>query len=110
MSKIFLCSAGFVISPTGNLDSEEGAAERVVEDVFIRCFLYGTFVGIMAQEPVLKRRANVLIVCLVLLQNMTPSKIYFLASYTETLLSHFYKCPVKLELQTVPGALVYKYL
>lgn len=109
-SLLFDLPLGFVISPTGNLDSEEGAAERLVEDVFIRRFLHGTFVGLLAQEPVLKRRANVLIICLVLFQNIAPAKIYFLAAYTETLFSHFYKCPVKLEFQTVSSMLVYKYL
>ncbi|KYO25684.1 28S ribosomal protein S24, mitochondrial [Alligator mississippiensis] len=101
---------GWLSQHTSNLDSEEGAAERLVEDVFIRRFLHGTFVGLLAQEPVLKRRANVLIICLVLFQNIAPAKIYFLAAYTETLFSHFYKCPVKLEFQTVSSMLVYKYL
>ncbi|KAK1164300.1 28S ribosomal protein S24, mitochondrial, partial [Acipenser oxyrinchus oxyrinchus] len=30
-------------------------------------------------------------------------KFYFLLGYSETLLSHFYKCPVKLEVQTLEG-------
>uniref|UniRef100_A0A7M4F5R5 Mitochondrial ribosomal protein S24 n=1 Tax=Crocodylus porosus TaxID=8502 RepID=A0A7M4F5R5_CROPO len=101
---------GWLSAHTSNLDGEEGAAERVVEDVFIRRFIYGTFPGLLAQEPVLKRRANVLIICLVLFQNVMPTNMYFLAAYTETLLSHFYKCPVKLELQTVANRPVYKFL
>uniref|UniRef100_A0A8C4P3Z8 Mitochondrial ribosomal protein S24 n=2 Tax=Dromaius novaehollandiae TaxID=8790 RepID=A0A8C4P3Z8_DRONO len=72
--------------------------------------LYGTFPGCLANEVVLKRRANLLVVCLVLVQSLAPSKLYFLIGYAETLLSHFYKCPVRLEVQTVPTKVIYKYL
>ena len=96
--------------PAGNLAGEPGAAERVVEDAFLRRFLYGTFPGILADEAVLKRRANLLVVCAVLARGLPPAKLYFLVGYAETLLTHFYKCPVRLELQTVPAKVVYKYL
>ncbi|XP_009463054.1 PREDICTED: 28S ribosomal protein S24, mitochondrial, partial [Nipponia nippon] len=96
--------------PAGNLAGEPGAAERAVEDAFLRRFLYGTFPGILADEVVLKRRANLLVICAVLARGLAPAKLYFLVGYTETLLSHFYKCPVRLELQTVPTKVVYKYL
>uniref|UniRef100_A0A8B9PDX3 Mitochondrial ribosomal protein S24 n=1 Tax=Apteryx owenii TaxID=8824 RepID=A0A8B9PDX3_APTOW len=101
---------GWLSLHTGNLDGEAGAAERTVEDVFLRKFLYGTFPGCLANEVVLKRRANLLVICLVVLQNLAPSKLYFLIGYSETLLSHFYKCPVRLEVQTVPTKVIYKYL
>ncbi|XP_054660592.1 28S ribosomal protein S24, mitochondrial-like [Grus americana] len=101
---------GWLSQHTGNLAGEPGAAERVVEDAFLRRFLYGTFPGILADEAVLKRRANLLVVCAVLARGLPPAKLYFLVGYAETLLTHFYKCPVRLELQTVPAKVVYKYL
>lgn len=96
--------------PVGNLQGEAGAAERVVEDVFIRRFIYGTFHGCLADEVVIKRRGNILVICAVMIQKLIPSKFYFLIGYTEELLSHFYKCPVKIEMQTVEEKVVYKYL
>lgn len=94
----------------GNLKGEEGAADRTVEDVFLRRFMFGTFHGCLANEVVIKRRGNLLVVCALMLQKMPPQKFYFLIGYSESLLSHFYKCPVKLELQTLQEKAVYKYL
>ncbi|KAJ7305342.1 hypothetical protein JRQ81_011265 [Phrynocephalus forsythii] len=101
---------GWLSQHTSHLCEEEGAAERAVEDVFIRKFIYGTFHGLLANEIVLKRRANTLIICAILLQKMVPHKLYFLIGYTETLLSFLYKCPVKMEVQTVPEKVIYKYV
>ncbi|NXM28584.1 RT24 protein, partial [Oxyruncus cristatus] len=101
---------GWLSLHTGNLHGEAGAAERAVEDSFLRRFMFGTFPGLLADEVVLKRRGNLLVVCALLGRALPPSKIYFLVGYAETLLSHFYKCPVRLELQTVPARVVYKYL
>ncbi|XP_075379532.1 small ribosomal subunit protein uS3m-like [Mycteria americana] len=101
---------GWLSLHTGNLDGEPGAAERAVEDAFLRRFLYGTFPGVLADEPVLKRRANLLVVCAVLARGLAPAKLYFLLGYAETLLARFYKCPVRLELQTLPAKVPYKYL
>ncbi|XP_026570975.1 28S ribosomal protein S24, mitochondrial [Pseudonaja textilis] len=101
---------GWLSLHTGNLDGETDAAERTLEDVFIRKFILGTFHGCLADEIVLKRRANVVVICAILLQNLPPHKIYFLVGYTEVLLSFFYKCPVKIELQTVPERIIYKHL
>lgn len=95
---------------TGNLEGVGGAADRVVEDLFIRRFLYGTFHGCLADELVIKRRGNILVICAVMIQKLLPPKFYFLIGYTEQLLSHFYKCPVKMEVQTVEEKVVYKYL
>ncbi|KAG7218756.1 hypothetical protein INR49_007293 [Caranx melampygus] len=89
---------------------EEGAAERTVEDMFIRRFMFGTFHGCLANEIVIKRRGNLLVICALMIQKLQPMKFYFLIGYTETLLSHFYKCPVKLEIQTLQDKAVYKYL
>lgn len=96
--------------PPGNLKGEEGAAERTTEDVFIRRFMFGTFHGCLANEIVIKRRGNTLTVCALMLQKLPPQKFYFLIGYSESLLSHFYKCPVKLEVQTMADKAVYKYL
>uniref|UniRef100_A0A8D1UFQ9 Mitochondrial ribosomal protein S24 n=1 Tax=Sus scrofa TaxID=9823 RepID=A0A8D1UFQ9_PIG len=94
----------------GNLDGEDHAAERTVEDVFLRKFMLGTFPGCLADQLVLKRRANQLEICALVLRQLPPHKFYFLVGYSETLLSHFYKCPVHLHLQTVPSKVVYKYI
>ncbi|XP_056181989.1 28S ribosomal protein S24, mitochondrial [Falco biarmicus] len=101
---------GWLSLHTGNVAGEAGAAERTLEDAFLRRFLYGTFPGMLADAVVLKRRANLLVICALLLRTLPPSKLHFLGGYTETLLAHFYKCPVRLELQTVPARVPYKYL
>ncbi|XP_077479075.1 small ribosomal subunit protein uS3m isoform X1 [Stigmatopora argus] len=101
---------GWLSLHTSNLKGEEGAADRAVEDTFIRRLIFGTFHGCLANEVVIKRRGNMLTVCALLLQKMPPQKFYFLIGYTESLLSHFYKCPVKLEVQTLQEKQVYKYL
>ncbi|XP_023694367.1 small ribosomal subunit protein uS3m [Paramormyrops kingsleyae] len=101
---------GWLSQHTSNLEGEAGAAERTVEDVFIRRFIFGTFHGLLADELVIKRRGNVLVVCALLVQKVGPQKIYFLIGYTEALLSYFYKCPVKMEVQMVKDRVVYKYL
>uniref|UniRef100_A0A2I3HEE6 Uncharacterized protein n=1 Tax=Nomascus leucogenys TaxID=61853 RepID=A0A2I3HEE6_NOMLE len=88
------------VAHTGNrMSSEDHAAERTVEDVFCRKFMCGTFPGCLADQLVLQRRANRLEIC---------ALFYFLVGYSENLLSHFYKCPLPLHLQTVPSKVVYK--
>ncbi|XP_037547799.1 28S ribosomal protein S24, mitochondrial [Nematolebias whitei] len=99
---------GWLSQHTGNLKGEGGTAERTVEDVFIRRFMYGTFHGCLADEVVIKRRGNMIIVCTFMLQSLLPQKYYFLIGYSETLLSYLYKCPVKLEIQILSGKNVYK--
>lgn len=94
----------------GNLKGEEGAAERTIEDVFIRKFMFGTFHSCLANEIVIKRRGNMLTVCALVLQKHPPQRFYFLIGYSEYLLSHLYKCPVKLSVQTVQDKVMYKYL
>lgn len=102
---------GHLVSvPAGNLHEEEGAADRTIEDIFIRRFIYGTFHGCLADELVIKRRGNIIVICALMLQKLPPQKFYFLIGYTETLLSHFYKCPVKMEIQTLEQRAVYKYV
>ncbi|KAM6294629.1 small ribosomal subunit protein uS3m [Aegotheles albertisi] len=101
---------GWLSLHTGNLCGEGGAAERAVEDAFLRRFLAGTFPGVLVDAVVLRRRANLLVVSTLLGRALPPTKLHFLGGYAETLLSHFYKCPVRLELQTLPARVPYKYL
>ncbi|KAK1334698.1 hypothetical protein QTO34_004264 [Cnephaeus nilssonii] len=101
---------GWLSLHTGNLDGEDHAAERTVEDVFLRKFMLGTFPGCLADQLVLKRRANQVEICALVLRQLPAHKFYFLVGYSETLLSHFYKCPVRVHLQTVPSKVVYKYI
>ncbi|XP_075063380.1 small ribosomal subunit protein uS3m [Mixophyes fleayi] len=101
---------GWLSQHTSNLDGEGGAAERTIEDVYIRKFMYGTFHGCLANEVVIKRRANLIVICAVLNRYFNAQKLYFLIGYTEALLSYLYKCPVKLEIQTVEEKVIYKYL
>ncbi|TRY55332.1 hypothetical protein DNTS_009038 [Danionella cerebrum] len=101
---------GWLSQHTGNLHGEDGAAQFIIEDVFVRRFIFGTFCGCLADELVLKRRGNQLIICAILNRKLATSKIYFLVGYVEELLSHFYKIPVKLELQIVNEKNIYKYV
>ncbi|XP_071954453.1 small ribosomal subunit protein uS3mA-like [Antedon mediterranea] len=95
---------------TANLDNEAGSAERVFEDVFLRKFIYGTFHGCLATDMIIKRRANMIILSMVLMRVIAPQKMYFLAGYTEELLSHWFKCPIKLEIQVVNDKPIYKWI
>lgn len=101
---------GWLSQHTSNLQGEDGAAGRTLEDVFIRRFMFGTFHGCLANEIVIKRRGNLLIICALMVQKIPPLKFYFLIGYSEALLSHFYKCPVKIEIQTLQDKIIYKYL
>uniref|UniRef100_A0A8C5M9M2 Mitochondrial ribosomal protein S24 n=1 Tax=Leptobrachium leishanense TaxID=445787 RepID=A0A8C5M9M2_9ANUR len=101
---------GWLSQHTGNLDGEAGAAERTIEDVFIRKFIYGTFHSLLANEIVIKRRANLISICAIFIRKIPAQKFYFLIGYTEMLLSYLYKCPVKMEVQTLDDKVIYKYL
>ncbi|XP_073478224.1 small ribosomal subunit protein uS3m [Aquarana catesbeiana] len=101
---------GWLSQHSSNLDGEEGAAGRTIEDIYIRKFMYGTFHGCLANEILIKRRANVIVICAIIIQKFAPHKLYFLTGYTETMLSYLYKCPVRLEIQTVEDKVFYKWL
>ncbi len=103
----FLLSLRGALLLSGNLDGEDHAAERTVEDVSLLKFMLGTFPGCLTVQLILKRWANQLEICALVLR---AQKFYFLVGYSETLLSHFYKCPVHLHLQTVPSKIVYTYI
>ncbi|XP_072259036.1 small ribosomal subunit protein uS3m [Pyxicephalus adspersus] len=101
---------GWLSQHTSNLDGEEDTAGRTIEDIYIRKFMYGTFHGCLANEIVIKRRANMIVICAIIIQKFAPNKFYFLIGYTETLLSYLFKCPVKLEIQTVEEKVIFKWL
>ncbi|XP_033103112.1 28S ribosomal protein S24-A, mitochondrial-like [Anneissia japonica] len=96
---------------TGNIDlDQDGSANRIFEDVFLRKFIYGTFHGCLATDMIIKRRANMIILTAVMLRVMAPQKFYFLVGYTEELLSFWFKCPVKMEIQIVNDKPIYKWI
>ncbi|XP_077999501.1 small ribosomal subunit protein uS3m-like [Glandiceps talaboti] len=95
---------------TANLHEEEGAPETAVEDLFVRRFLHGTFHGCLAAESIIKRKANHINVCLLLKRSLAPSKYYFLIAYSEALLTSWFKCVVKIEVQIVDHPVIYKWL
>uniref|UniRef100_A0A7N5KH92 Mitochondrial ribosomal protein S24 n=1 Tax=Ailuropoda melanoleuca TaxID=9646 RepID=A0A7N5KH92_AILME len=84
---------GWLSRHTGNLDGENHAAEPTVEDVFLGKFMLGTFPRCPADQLILNRRANQLEICALVLRQLPAHKFHFLVGYSETLLSHFYKCP-----------------
>ncbi|KAK6187130.1 hypothetical protein SNE40_005221 [Patella caerulea] len=92
---------------TSNLKDEGKTGETTIDDMFIRRFVKGTFHYLLASEVIIKRRHNMIIICGLLFgsyqQRMShdPKKYYFLIGYSEELLSHFLKCPVKMEFSVV---------
>lgn len=76
-------------------------AETALEDVFIRRFMTGTWHNLFASEVIIKRQHNAIRIAGIVVQNMAPSKMYWLIGYTEEMLSSWLQCPVKLELQTI---------
>lgn len=87
---------------TSNLDGEsKNASQTTVEDVFIRKFMSGTWHGLFVSELIIKRRHNLIIIAGIINQTQNPTKIYFLKGYTEELLSHLFRRPIRIEVQTV---------
>lgn len=97
---------------TSTLKDGLRAAESSHEDVFIRKFIHGTWPKLLANDVVIKRRTNQIIINFMVLRESPPSSMYFLTGYTEEILGYVLKCPVKLELQTIETQrdLVYKYI
>ncbi|XP_038060275.1 28S ribosomal protein S24, mitochondrial-like [Patiria miniata] len=101
---------GWSAQHTAHLKDEHGAADIAVDDLFIRKFIYGTFHNCLATDLIIKRRSNQIILVAIMLRNMAPQKYYFLIGYTEELLSHWFKCPVKMEVQIVDDRPIYKWI
>ena len=89
---------------------ENGAADRSLEDLFLRKFIYGTFHGCLSTDLIIKRRANQIIIVAIMLRNIAPQKFYFLIGYSEELLSNWFKCPVKMEIQITDDRPIYKWI
>lgn len=85
----------------------------LMEDMFIRNFMNGTFPETIMSTVMIKRQHNLIrVACLISRQNIGPSKIYFLLGYAEELMSFWLKCPVKLELQSIESDsdVIFKYV
>nr|XP_012419259.1 PREDICTED: 28S ribosomal protein S24, mitochondrial-like [Odobenus rosmarus divergens] len=65
---------GWLSLHTGNLDGENHAAERTVEDVFLQKFMLGPFAGCLADQLILKHRANQLEICALVLRQLPAHK------------------------------------
>lgn len=63
-------------------------------------------------QVIIKRQHNMIRIAGIVQQKLAARKMYFLIGYCEELLSYWLKCPVKLELQTVPDKkdVIYKYI
>ncbi|XP_059169784.1 small ribosomal subunit protein uS3m-like [Physella acuta] len=88
---------------TSNLHNERNRiAETTFEDLIIRKFMYGTWHGALVSEVIIKRRHNMIILAFIAsVEHVLQRQVYFLQGYTEELLSHWLKCPIKVELQCV---------
>uniref|UniRef100_A0A0B6XZA2 28S ribosomal protein S24, mitochondrial n=1 Tax=Arion vulgaris TaxID=1028688 RepID=A0A0B6XZA2_9EUPU len=93
---------GWLSWNTSNLYQENRRGETTFEDFLIRKFMYGTWHHNLGSEVIIKRRHNMIVLSFLLISDrLLPRQMYFLQGYTEELLSHWLKCPLKVELQTV---------
>jgi len=86
----------------------------LIEDLFIRKFIVGTFPNQLGSEVMIKRQHNIVRIAFILKRESrktAPKTIYFLIGYSEELLSFWLKCPVRLELQSIESEMdmIYKY-
>ncbi len=99
------CLRCFLLFAGALKDEKDKSAETLIEDMFIRKFMTGTFHNIIASDLIIKRRMNIIFLAFLAKSNSLPRKMYFLTGYTEELLSFFLKKPVKIEIQTVKSDL-----
>lgn len=97
---------------SANIDGGNRPSETLVEDMFIRRFMTGTWHALFVSEIIIKRQFNMIRIAGIIRQNIHPTKIYFLTGYTEDLLSYWLQRPVKIELQSTKSKfdVVYKYI
>lgn len=97
---------------TSNLQGGLRQSETLIEDMFIRKFMTGTWHRMFVSEILIKRRHNMVMVGGIVQRTVIPRKMYFLLGYTEEILSYVLKCPVKLELQSTADKkdMVFKYI
>lgn len=86
---------------TSNLKDGNRKPETLIEDIFIRNFMQGTWHNLFLSEVIIKRQHNMIRIAGIIVRRLHPTKIYFLIGYSEQLLSYWLHCPVKLELVTV---------
>ncbi|XP_078046387.1 mitochondrial ribosomal protein S24 [Augochlora pura] len=85
---------------TSNIEDGKRPSETLVEDIFIRNFVTGTWHDLFASEIIIKRQHNLIRIAGIVVRKIGPTKMYFLMGYTEELLSYWLHCPVKMELVT----------
>lgn len=88
------------------------SAETVIEDLFIRKFMTGTWHSLCLSEIIIKRQHNHIRIASIIRQGVSARKMYFLIGYTEEFLSYWLQCPITLELQTTPDKkdVAFKYM
>lgn len=91
----FICSC----DPANIVDGNR-PAETVLEDIFIRRFMAGTWHNLFISEIIIKRQHNLIRIAGIIQRTVHPSKIYFLTGYTEEFLSRWLQSPVKMEIVT----------
>ena len=112
---------GFNSHNTGQLEGTFLCKEEIgqdlpykllIEDMFIRKFMTGTFPEFIESEVIIKRQHNLVRIACLINRKLAAKKIYFLIGYTEEFLSFYLKCPVKLELQSIASEedAVYRYV
>ncbi|XP_055322934.1 28S ribosomal protein S24, mitochondrial [Sitodiplosis mosellana] len=84
-----------------NLQDGLRPCQTVVEDMFIRKFITGTFHSLVCSEVIIKRQFNHIRIAFLMRRGIAPNKVYFLIGYTEELLSSWMQCPITLEIQTI---------
>ncbi|XP_046915348.2 mitochondrial ribosomal protein S24 [Dermatophagoides farinae] len=97
---------------TSSLPGVSLTSEVSIDDAFIRKFIAGTWHRLFLSEVIIKRRGNMIHIGGIVNQAIPVRKYYWLIGYTEELLSHLLKCPVKIDVQTTAdrNALIYKYI
>ncbi|XP_015524306.1 28S ribosomal protein S24, mitochondrial [Neodiprion virginianus] len=97
---------------TSNMTDGNRPAETLLEDVFIRRFVTGTWHSLFVSEVIIKRQHNIIRIAGIIRRGIATRKMYFLIGYTEELLSYWLQCPIKLELQTVDDRkdVIFKYI
>lgn len=87
-------------------------SETLVEDILIRKIVNGFWPTYVMGDVVIKRRANMVYLAFFIQSRLKPEKAYFLAGFTEQILSYLLKCPVKLEVQsgTQSKSMIIKYI
>jgi len=72
----------------------------------------GTWHGLFVSELIIKRRQNLIVIAGLINQMHPPGRIYFLKGYTEELLSHLLRRPIRVEVQTVdsPKDVLFKWI